>query len=805
MDQLISHFQTGWALIDALPISVYVKDRDSKFLYVNKASACSLGLEKSTDAIGKTDHLYFEPQAADEWFALEQEMMKTGKPIVDHIAPELRQGMKGDAPWVLTCKQAMRDEEGNVVGLIGISMPISSTKHGIDRISYGLEAANDGLWYRNYKTDEVWYSARWKSILGYGDKDLPNERQIFRDLVCPQDWSDVETACQRHLADKTSIYDCLFRMKHREGGWRWIHSRGKVRFGLDGLKEEFAGSHTDVTEHKNQMDLHKEILEMLPVLVFLKDEHRRFRYVNNKVEEFFDRQKTTILDRTHEDVDSGNPEAAKFRHDDERILRGQPRELLIEEEPLTDQRTGEVRQLQTRKRLLLFPATDPHPHVLGVATDITETLRAREDLRRMRDSLTERLKALTSLVLDIEKSNSESDACETAVIRLQEFGAIFGYPSVMISYRQVIDGRPCIVAVPDYATGLWQAVASDTRRWCDVPVPEMDILPLVLEKGEPEFVVDSRTHSACAHDLALSHNIISQYVIPLRTPSLKIGTLQIAMGERTVPPDECSFYDAMAAHLSVAIERHRRLLELEDKTARLLRAAKLVAWSAAGTVVVHALKHSLNNFLMILKRTESNPVVKSNVAAMDFIKDTRRFVDHWAGLFEGHLASARVAGDETTASVEACLGDVVELLHPKAQSRSCRIMWKDTIATGLNVAVSSLYFREMISVLLTNAIDAHAKIVRIEASQVMIALPSIGRARFYAQISVCDDGHGIASDYQNQVGRFGWTSKKSAGHGVGLTIVATLAEAFEGGLTLRSGGRSVGEAETIFDLYLPIQ
>jgi signal transduction histidine kinase len=497
-------------------------------------------------------------------------------------------------------------------------------------------------------------------------------------------------------------------------------------------------------------------------------------------------------------------QAQRFAKDDQKILLGEVPELFIPEEPLTHQPSGQVRHLQTRKRFLSFPSNDPQPHVLGVATNITETVQAKDELRVLRDTLAAKLKALTGMVVDIEKSTSEEDACETAVLRLQEVGSIFGHASVMISFKRVMNGRPCVVGEKEYATGLWREIAPHTQRWCDVPKAEMDILSLVLENGKAEFVEDSRTHPACAQELAKEHNLVSQYVIPLQTPSLKIGTLQIAMGEQRQPPDECSFYDAIAAHLSVAIERHRRLAELGEKTGRLIRTAKLVAWGAAGIVVVHSLKHSLNNFLMILKRTEHNPTVRSNVSAMDFVRDTRRFVDHWASLFEAHLQSARVAGEETTALLYSAVCEVVDLAQPKAQSRGCRLHWKETVAGDLHVPASLLYLREMISVLVNNAIDAHARIVRIEGVRVNTTLPSVGRSRAYARLRVCDDGHGIAAEYQYQVGKFGWTSKKASGHGVGLTIVATLAEAFEGGLTLQSGGRSAGHPETIFELLLPL-
>jgi PAS domain S-box-containing protein len=794
-----------WPIIDDLPVSFYFKDTQSRFVYLNRATATSLGIDDPNEALGKTDLDFFERNIADAWMKEEQDIMGSRIAHIDRVEREILQAPHKPAPLVITRKMALRDSSNTIMGLVGVTQRIPFEKQlMIEHVSFAVDSAEDGLWYRNYLTDEAWYSSRWKAMLGYAEDEIPNKRDVFLKMVHPDDLPSVKKACNEHMAGRTPFYEGLFRMKHRDGTWRWIHARGKARIGSMGKPEEFAGSHSDITSYQVVIDLNNEILRMLPVLVFLKDKNRAFEYVNKKVEEYLNRSPEEIIGKTHEEVDPNEKNAQRFREDDERILKGLQEELFIPDELLTNQMTGQERRLQTRKRSLLFPITDPQPHVLGVSTDITDLVTAKENLRILRDSLAAKLKALTALALDIEESTSEKDACDTTILRLQEVGSILGYASVMISFKTFVEGRPCIVAERDYATGLWKEIAPHTKRWCDVPRAEMDILPLVLEDGKAEFIRDSRIHVACDQGLSKKYNCVSQYVIPLHTPSLKIGTLQIAMGEREHAPDECSFYDAIAAHLSVAIERHRRLAELEEKNARLNRTSKLVAWSAAGTVVIHELKHALTNFFQVLKRAEHNSKIRSNEQAMDFLKDTRRFMDHWGALFENHLQSARITPEHSTASPEKSISEVCELVQPKAKAHGCKVVWKDTVATRLWVSVSNLYLEEMISVLVSNAIDAHAKTVRIEAKRVEATLPFQGQAHAYAKISVCDDGHGIAAEYQDQVGKFGWTSKKAAGHGVGLTIVATLAEAFEGGLSLASGGRSVGRVETVFDLYLPV-
>jgi PAS domain S-box-containing protein len=276
-----------WEIIDSLPVSFYIKDKQSRFIYVNQASAKSLGLSDPVEALNKTDLDFFEPSIAKDWRKEEQAVMRSGKHVKDKIEQERLCGAKNPAPWVLTCKMPLRDSGGIIIGLVGISKVITSTKEMMDHVLLAVSSAKDGLWYRNYLSGEAWYSARWKGILGYNDKDLPNKRELFRTLVYPEDWPDVENACTEHMAGSTPFYECLFRMKHRDGQWRWIHSRGKARLGPGGQREEFAGSHTDITDYKVKTDLYEQILEMLPALVFLKDGDRRFRYVNKEVEEYF--------------------------------------------------------------------------------------------------------------------------------------------------------------------------------------------------------------------------------------------------------------------------------------------------------------------------------------------------------------------------------------------------------------------------------------------------------------------------------------------------------------------------------------
>ena len=125
-------------LIDNLPDYIYIKDRQSRFTLCNAANAALVGVESEDEVIGKKDHDFFEQKRADKWFAEEQEIMITGKPLV------ARQGYSdnnGIPVWTSVTKVPLRDGSGNITGLVGINSDITRSKN----IEHDLQKAHDEL------------------------------------------------------------------------------------------------------------------------------------------------------------------------------------------------------------------------------------------------------------------------------------------------------------------------------------------------------------------------------------------------------------------------------------------------------------------------------------------------------------------------------------------------------------------------------------------------------------------------------------------------------------------------------------
>jgi PAS domain S-box-containing protein len=126
-----------------------------------------------------------------------------------------------------------------------------SLRKSQERFAYAMQAANDGVWDWNLETGEVYYSPRWKEMLGYGEKEVAFQYAEWERLVHPEDRERVKNIRAASLARGEGHYVVEFRMHHKDGRYIDILCRTKVvRRGTDGSPSRIIGTHTDITAHK---------------------------------------------------------------------------------------------------------------------------------------------------------------------------------------------------------------------------------------------------------------------------------------------------------------------------------------------------------------------------------------------------------------------------------------------------------------------------------------------------------------------------------------------------------------------------
>jgi rsbT co-antagonist protein RsbR len=113
-------------IIDSLPDTIYVKDREGRFEVVNQAMAQLLGVASPDALIGKTDRELFPPELASQYGADERALIDTGIPLLDKEEPV--QYADGTLHWFVTAKVPLRDAQGRIIGLVGRGQDITERK-----------------------------------------------------------------------------------------------------------------------------------------------------------------------------------------------------------------------------------------------------------------------------------------------------------------------------------------------------------------------------------------------------------------------------------------------------------------------------------------------------------------------------------------------------------------------------------------------------------------------------------------------------------------------------------------------------
>jgi PAS domain S-box-containing protein len=124
-------------LIDNLPDVIYYKDTASRMLIANTAQARLLGAESPDELIGKTDFDYFKKELAEKYFADERLLLQTGEPLIN--IEEVTVDTTGNEHWLMTTKLPLRNQDGEVMGLVGIGRDITERKKNEQEREHLLE------------------------------------------------------------------------------------------------------------------------------------------------------------------------------------------------------------------------------------------------------------------------------------------------------------------------------------------------------------------------------------------------------------------------------------------------------------------------------------------------------------------------------------------------------------------------------------------------------------------------------------------------------------------------------------------
>ena len=133
---------------------------------------------------------------------------------------------------------------------IGRKQAETALRHSEERYALAAQGANDGLWDWDLATNRVYYSPRWKAMLGWAEGEIGDQPWEWFDRVHPDDLMVLKAEISAHLGNGTPHFKSEHRMRHKDGTWRWVLSRGIAVRNGGGEAYRMAGSQTDVTARK---------------------------------------------------------------------------------------------------------------------------------------------------------------------------------------------------------------------------------------------------------------------------------------------------------------------------------------------------------------------------------------------------------------------------------------------------------------------------------------------------------------------------------------------------------------------------
>ncbi len=119
------------------------------------------------------------------------------------------------------------------------------------RWKFALEGSGLGVWDWNIATGEAYFSPLWQTMIGYGKGELAPRFETWDALLHPEDKPRVQKILQAQFREESAEYLAEFRLRHKQGGWKWIQSRGLVvERAADGRPLRMIGVHVDIHARK---------------------------------------------------------------------------------------------------------------------------------------------------------------------------------------------------------------------------------------------------------------------------------------------------------------------------------------------------------------------------------------------------------------------------------------------------------------------------------------------------------------------------------------------------------------------------
>ena len=262
------------AVLDALPDHVYVKDREGRYLLVNRAGLRERGLSDLSQVVGKAARDFVPRAVAERMDAEDRRVMESGEPLVNREAVTSFPG-HAERRWHITTKIPMRDAQGRIAGIVGINRDITDRKRvelalreSEDTLRATFEQAAVGMTVMSLELRFLRANPKFCEMLGYTHEEL---LQMHLADINPPDSREEAIEFRRRLVEGAVRGGELRekRLLRKDGSPLWVALATSLVRGGDGEPRCFVSVIEDITERKQsqtrlQQLAHYDVVTGLP-------------------------------------------------------------------------------------------------------------------------------------------------------------------------------------------------------------------------------------------------------------------------------------------------------------------------------------------------------------------------------------------------------------------------------------------------------------------------------------------------------------------------------------------------------------
>src|SRR3972149_6411548 len=240
------------ALMDSIPVPVFYKDKDGKYIGCNKAFEGFLGMQKG-EIIGKTVYEVAPKELADRYYEADAALFRG---MGNQVYESRVKHSNGSVRDVIFHKAVFFGRNGKLAGLIGVILDITDRKRVEEslrkseaRLTNAQRIAHIGSWERDIVTDNLHWSDETYRILGLTPQSIGFTYEAYLNFVHPDDREFVKKSVLDALSRKKP-YSSDYRIVLRDGSERFVHSEAEVVFDHAGNPTKMHGTIQDITERK---------------------------------------------------------------------------------------------------------------------------------------------------------------------------------------------------------------------------------------------------------------------------------------------------------------------------------------------------------------------------------------------------------------------------------------------------------------------------------------------------------------------------------------------------------------------------